>query len=263
MIHPGLCSLTLGHLSPLEVISLCQETGLTHIEWWGRDKGHVPTGDIETAQLVGEATRDAGIKVSTYGSYYCVGESEAEETSFDAVLNTAVALGAPAIRVWAGTKGSDVVTPDQRQAVIDDALRIADQASEFNVRIIFEYHQDTLSDSNDSTIQLADSLKHPFIDFSWQALTDIPIKERVKGLQSILPRLRTVHVFNWTRDKEANFLRHPLSDALDEWQTYFCMIKQTKTDHVALLEFVPNDSIEQFKIEAHTLNKLMTSNNEK
>ena len=53
MIHPGLCSISLSHISALEVIGLCQETGLTHIEWWGRDQGHVPPGDIITAQSVG------------------------------------------------------------------------------------------------------------------------------------------------------------------------------------------------------------------
>ena len=150
-----------------------------------------------------------------------------------------------------------MVTLDQRQVVIDDALRIADQAAEFNIKIIFEHHQNTLTDSNKSTIELAESTKHPFIDFSWQALTEMSIKDRVNGLQSLLPRLGSVHVYNWTRDKEEYFKRYPLSDAVDEWKTYFNMIKQTETDHVALLEFVPDNSIKQFKIEAETLKKLI------
>ena len=158
MIYPGVCSLTLGQLSPAEVVTLCKETGLTHVEWWGRDNGHVPMGDVATAASVGEMTREAGLTIPTYGSYYCVGESEAEGLAFDAVLKTAIALGAPAIRVWAGTKGTDTVTPEQRRAVIDDSLRIAELCAEQGITAVFEYHQGTLTDSNASAVALAAAL---------------------------------------------------------------------------------------------------------
>ena len=257
MIHPGVCSLTLGQLPPAEVVALCKETGLTHIEWWGRDNGHVPMGDVATAASVGEMTREAGLTISTYGSYYGVGESEAEGLAFDAVLKTAVALGAPAIRVWAGTKGTDTVTPEQHKAVIDDAMRIADLCGDACVELVLEYHQGTLTDSNASAVALADALQHPAIAFGWQARTGVPIAENVAGLKGLLPRLGTLHVFNWTKDDAGNYLRQPLGEAMDEWRGYFDLVASTGRDHVALLEFVQGNSVKQFKSDAETLRRLV------
>lgn len=256
MIHPGLCSLTLGHLPPAEVVALCKETGLTHIEWWGRDNGHIPMGDVDTAKSVGDMTREAGLTIPTYGSYYRVGESEAQGRAFDAVLKTAVALGAPAIRVWAGTKGTDVITPTQRKAVIDDAMRIGDLCADRGITVVFEYHQGTLTDSNTSAVALAEALPDPGIAFGWQARTGVPVSENVAGLQGLLPRLGTLHVFNWTKDGAGNYLRHPLDEAMDEWRGYFDLVAGTGRDHAALLEFVEHNSVEQFKADAETLRTL-------
>ncbi len=257
MIYPGVCSLTLGQLSPAEVVTLCKETGLTHVEWWGRDNGHVPMGDVATAASVGEMTREAGLTIPTYGSYYCVGESEAQGLAFDAVLKTAIALGAPAIRVWAGTKGTDTVTPEQRRAVIDDSLRIAELCAEQGITVVFEYHQGTLTDSNASAVALAAALEHPAIAFGWQPRTGVPVAENVAGLQGLLPRLGTLHVFNWTKNDAGNHVRHPLDEAMDEWRGYFDLVAASGRDHVALLEFVENNSVEQFRRDAETLRRLV------
>ena len=257
MIYPGTCSLTLGQLPPAEVLSLCKEAGLTHIEWWGKDNGHVPMGDVATAKTVGEMTRKAGLTISSYGSYYGVGESEAQGLAFAAVLETAVALGAPAIRVWAGTKGSQVITQDQRNAAIADAVRIADLCTDAGVTLVFEYHRGTLTDSNASAVALADALQHPAIDFGWQPRTGVPVSENVEGLQGMLPRLGTLHVFNWSEDEEGHYVRHPLGEAVEEWRGYFDLVSETGRDHVALLEFVENNSVEQFKADAETLKALL------
>lgn len=95
---PGVCSLTLRDCTPRGVVEMVSRAGLEAIEWWGG--GHVPTGDLELAREVGKISRDAGLSVSTYGSYHRVGTDESP--AFSKVLETAVALGAPSIRVWAG-----------------------------------------------------------------------------------------------------------------------------------------------------------------
>jgi hypothetical protein len=50
-------------------------------------------------------TESAGLEVSSYGYYYKAGISESEGLRFSIVLETAVALNAPTIRVWAGNSG--------------------------------------------------------------------------------------------------------------------------------------------------------------
>ena len=65
----------------------------------------------------------AGLVVAAYGSYYRVGHDD--PAPFESVLDTAVELGAPLVRIWAGRSGSaeaddaywtDVVTESRRRS---------------------------------------------------------------------------------------------------------------------------------------------------
>jgi sugar phosphate isomerase/epimerase len=255
MIHPGVCSLTLPQLNPQEIIDLCIETGLTHIEWWGKD--HAPMGDISVATIVGELTRKSGLIISTYGSYYKVGDSEEKGLSFQDVLNSAVALKAPSIRVWAGAGGSKDCHEDQRNAVIDDTFRIAEMSEKEGISITFEYHGGTLTDSNSSTIEFLGKVEHPSIFSGWQPRTGVELSENLEGLQEVLTRLSTIHVFNWTKSPEGKHLRHPLNESIQEWQQYFDIVSKSGRDHNALLEFVKDGKIDQFKKDAKTLVELV------
>src|ERR1700761_6585245 len=102
MLTPGLVSITFRKLSPEEVIALCVEAEVRCIEWGG--DVHVPPGDVARAREVGHLTREAGLEVAAYGSYYRLGPNE--PGSFEAVMASAAALGAPTIRGWAGRKGA-------------------------------------------------------------------------------------------------------------------------------------------------------------
>src|SRR6185312_7605034 len=104
MISPGLVSITFRALTPAEVIALVRQAGLRGIEWGGDI--HVPHGDAGRAREVRGLTQGAGLQVAAYGSYYKAGVSEDAGLAFGRVLETAVTLGAPVIRVWAGGAGS-------------------------------------------------------------------------------------------------------------------------------------------------------------
>ena len=258
MIFPGLCSLTLAECSPAEIVALCVQAQLTHIEWWG--KAHVPAGDVGRAREVGELTREAGLTVATYGSYYRVGESEAQGLSFDDVLQTAVALKAPAIRVWAGACGSDTCTEQQRAAVIADTLRIAELCAETGVDLVFEYHNGTLTDCTESAVAFAAAVQHPSVFFGWQPPGGIATDAGLEGLRAMLPRLATIHVFNWPKGPDGQVVRCPLGEAEAAWREYFDAVAEDGKDHVALLEFVKDDSAEQFLADAEVLRGLLDGN---
>src|SRR6185312_13188931 len=100
MISPGLVSITFRALTPAEVIALARQAGLRGIEWGGDI--HVPHGNGARAREVKEMTAEAGLTVAAYGSYYRAGQADSSGLTFDAVLETALELGAPLIRVWAG-----------------------------------------------------------------------------------------------------------------------------------------------------------------
>ena len=142
MITPGLLSVTFRKLTPLEIVGLVRTAGLQVIEWGGDI--HVPPGDAATAREVRRITEDAGLAVAAYGSYYrlCVGDGP----DFSAVLESAVALGAPEIRVWAGNKGTFESDEAHFQTVVAESLRLADFAQKAGIVIAFEFHGGTIND---------------------------------------------------------------------------------------------------------------------
>ena len=166
MFQPGLVSVTFKQLPCEDVIRLAQEAQLKVIEWHGVE--HVPHGDLETAERVAQSTVDAGLAVATYGSYYVVGESEDKGLSFASVLQTAKALQAPMVRVWAGHLNPTDATPAYRSKIADETRRIADLAAQEDIKLVLEFHQDSLTQTGESCAALMEAVDHPNAYAYWQ-----------------------------------------------------------------------------------------------
>ena len=238
MIKTGLTSVTFRRLPPGEIIALVAQAGLQGIEWGGDI--HVPHGDLAVAVEVGRATRDAGLEVSSYGSYYRVGCAD-NSVPFEQILETAVKLGAPMIRVWAGDQGSDSTDPAGWERVLDDSLRICQMAEQAGVRLGFEYHEDTLTDTSASACRLMRKIGLQNFTSYWQPPVPANRSERLACLKDISPWLSYVHAFHHDSRK----LR-PFSRGESEWLAYMQHIRTLPGDRYCLIEFVAGDSRDQF-----------------
>jgi sugar phosphate isomerase/epimerase len=248
MIIPGLVSIAFRKLAPTEIVSLVSQADLQTIEWGGDI--HVPHGNVRQARDVRRLTEDAGLTVAAYGSYYRLGSGESEGLAFQSVLDTAVALGAPLIRVWAGTKVSaDVDTADWR-TVVDESRRIAELAAAAGVVVAYEYHAGTFTDTLASTLQLLHEVNHPNMRSLWQPSQRNIADEEVHALQQLLPFVINIHVFQWLAGREE---RQPLSDGTASWRRYLDVLRRSGRNHHALIEFVCGDKPEAFLMDARTL----------
>jgi 3-dehydroshikimate dehydratase len=247
---PGLVSVTLRSLPPQEIIALAVKAGMKAIEWGG--DVHVPPGDVAAASEIGRLTREAGLTVASYGSYYRLGTQDPSASSFSQLLDCAVALGAPTIRVWAGGKSSAQMSPQERSAVIADALLIVELAAERGISISLEYHAGTLTDTRDSVRRLMEEMVHPNIEFLWQPAHGETVEQGSERLRDVLPRLRHVHVFHWW---PTSYERQPLTMGEDRWPHYLAILRTKGKNVPCLMEFVRDDSKEQFLDDAATLHK--------
>jgi sugar phosphate isomerase/epimerase len=253
-IRPGLVSITFRNLSPEELIQEVARAGLEGIEWGG--DVHVPHGDIARAEQVEQWTRDAGLEVAAYGSYYRAGETD-ENPDFQAVLDSARALNAPTIRVWAGKQGSADAAPDYRQQVMSDLERISTLADAEGLRICLEYHGGTLTDDSDSALALLNELPLRNLDTLWQPPNGQPDDHCEQTLKAVLPRVSNLHVFHWGPGGWND--RRPLSEGTERWTRFFNILDSSSADRWALMEFVKNDSLDQFHEDAGILNRLLAS----
>ena len=252
MIQPGLVSVTFKEMPCEDVIRHAQAAQLKAIEWHGLN--HVPHGDLETARRIGQSTLDAGLAVAAYGSYYVLGQSEGMGLSFDTVLQTAKALGAPMIRVWAGHQNPDQ-TPDHIRAhIVEEAARVADLAAKAQARIVLEFHADTLTQTGKSCAELLGDLDHPNVSTYWQPTPGVDVIRNLAQLRCVLPWLAGLHVFHWG---PTHMDRHPLAKGESDWAQYLAMAGQRNSALNALLEFVKAGIVEQFNEDAATLHRLL------
>lgn len=251
MLNPGLCSITFRTLDVDGVLAVAADAGLTTVEW-GADV-HVPVGDLDTARDVAARTAAAGLAVASYGSYFRAGAGG----GFEDVLATALALGAPRVRVWAGDRGS-AQTPD-RTPVVQALAQAVRQASDVGVQIGTESHGATLTDTTASTLLLlaeVDALTGAAdLTTYWQPTVDADDDEALAELAVLLPRVSTVHAFSWG----PGTTRLPLAARESLWERVAAVLDQQGHDRDVLLEFVPDDDPAVLAREAETLRGWLTT----
>jgi sugar phosphate isomerase/epimerase len=245
MLRGGLVSITFRDLSPAEVVGLVAGAGLQAVEWGG--DVHCPHGDAARAEEVRRLTEDAGLAVSAYGSYYRLAEEN--EFSFEDVLASARALGAPTVRVWAGRRGSADADAEYRAGVVDESRRLADAAAAAGLTVSYEYHANTLTDTNDSAIGLLEEVDHPAVRSFWQPPNGRETDYRLAGLKRVKPWMTNVHIFTWDDQNK----RLPLAEGRDWWKLFLAEAATTGRDHDVLMEFVEENAPENFKRDAEVL----------
>ncbi|PRX97756.1 sugar phosphate isomerase/epimerase family protein [Allonocardiopsis opalescens] len=246
-VRPGLASVTFRTLPPDEVVRLAERAGVRVIEWAGDT--HVPAGDLDRARAVRKACADTGIEPSTYGSYYKAGHSDPD--AFEPAVAAAAELGAPRIRVWAGTRGSAEADTAQRGRVVGDLARCAALAEQAGLDLTVEYHVESLTDDLDSAARLYREVGAPNLVAHWQPRELPDTAACLAEVGALLPRLRTVHVFSWGADGYTE--RLPLAARADLWRPVLAALAADGAPRDALLEFVPDDSPEAFVRDAAAL----------
>ncbi|MDQ0642829.1 sugar phosphate isomerase/epimerase family protein [Microbacterium murale] len=243
-IRPGLCSVTFRALAPERIVDLAADAGLAAIEWGG--DGHVPPGDLVRAEQMARATADAGLVVASYGSYF---RAEADE-DLTPILDSAEALGADRVRIWAGRLGSVEATADERASTIARLQSAASEAQRRGIGLALEFHAGTLADSAPATLSVLSEVDSTALSTYWQptvaASDDIALAE----YEAVAMHTSAVHVFSWWPQTQ----RLRLHERGELWRRIFAAAAaQSAPPRDALLEFVPDDDPALLAAEAATL----------
>ena len=245
MIVPGIVSATFKTKSVEEVLSIASRSGLNAIEW--SENHHIRKGDLAFAEKVASLTKEMGLEIAGYGSYYRLGEGMDLMPS----IETALALGCRSIRIWAGGKPSSSLDKEERTSLYDELRKAVEMAEENGVILNTEWHKNTLTDENQSGLDMLRQISSPCLRTLWQPTQALSYSERAEGLEMILPYLSYFHVYYWDESG-----RRPLEEGIDHWKKYFSLVGKEKKCY-ALLEFVQGDSVEQFEKDAATLKTLL------
>lgn len=251
MIKPGLCSVSFRQKTPDEIISLTKKSGLCAIEW--ASDAHAHEGDVAIAKEIRKKTEDAGLVVSSYGSYFSLG-SKQDVIPF---LKTAEALGAKEMRIWAGSAPSSYYLPDARAALVREAKEACRLAKEFGVTLSTECHAHTLTDFSDSLLKLLDEVGADNFKTYWQPLLHFTKAQHPAELAKVYSsgKLTNLHVyhFNIFEGEREQML---LAEGYEPWLETFSFLSKDKEERFALLEFVREGKDESLLADAKTLIEL-------
>jgi sugar phosphate isomerase/epimerase len=256
MINPGLVSISFRPLDTTQIIDMVKKAGLKGIEWGGDI--HVPHGDLETALKVENQTREAGLDIAAYGSYFRVGVSEDEGLKFKDVLETALTLKTDIIRVWAGNKDSEDADAALRSKIVSESKEMAKMAEDKGVMLVYEFHGGTLTNTYESAVELLESVDHPNFQSYWQPINGAGVKINSEGIDKLKPWIRGIHCFHWWPD---HTVRLPLAEGRDDWNEYLAKLSTINLDMYALMEFVPDDKPENFVRDAEVLKEWLAKFN--
>ena len=242
----GLCSISFREHTPEEILQAMQKAGLTEIEW-GSDV-HVSTADPKAIEAICRLQTKYQINCCSYGSYFRIGRDDPAQ--LQAYIATAKQLGTDVLRLWCGTKNSDLYTEEEKTQLFSQCRQVAKLAEEAGVTVCMERHGRSYTNRGAAAYELMQAVNSPHFKMYWQPNQARDLEENLVSAQLLAPYTVNIHVFNWTKTE-----KFPLSQGKETWKHYLSYFAADKT---LLLEFMPDDQLTSLETEAAALKEIAT-----
>lgn len=247
MLYSGLVSISFRDVDAYELIKWCRQANLQSIEW-GADS-HILPNNYDYAKGIADAMQENNLFTSAYGSYIRCGTLDTQD--FLNHLKTAKILGSETIRVWSGELDFENADDAYKRQVIRVLKEYCLMAADAGLSITSEFHCRTLTNCADNYLWMREQVNAPNYLTGWQCEIDQPMSKRLADLKKIQNYLTNVHIFHWNPGRE----RQELEIAEDEFHNYIQFLTTLNGDRALSIEFVKNNSKEQFFNDAETLKK--------
>lgn len=246
MYQLGLCSIAFRHLSIEQIIDAAKSAGLTFIEW-GSDV-HAPKDDLENIDRVRQLTEAAGLRCSSYGTYFRIDRDPVEDIY--GYIEAAKRLGVDTIRIWCPGNPA-VLTQEELLQRYSTCRKLARIAEDQGVTLCAECHSANLTDNGRSSADFIRWVNSPAFRMYWQPNENFTSEENIAFAAAVTDYVVNVHVFYWQ-----GRTRLTLSQAQAAWTEYVRILGK---DRIFLLEHMPDDDETLLPREADTLRSILTN----
>ena len=149
----GLCSVTFRKKTAEDVVSLSEKAGISFIEWGG--DVHVKT--LDDAKRVKALCDKAGIKISSYGSYF--NSAVFDESKWTYTCEIAREMDAESIRIWLGKKNSQVTSDKEYNLLLENTKKMCEIAAGYGLFVCPECHDNTFNNNTDAILRFIGDLQ--------------------------------------------------------------------------------------------------------
>lgn len=246
MYKLGLASIAFRQLSVEDILTAAKAAKLSYVEW-GSDI-HAPKDDVENLDRIVRLTREAGLQISSYGTYFNILRNEPEEL-ID-YIHAAKRLGTSILRIWCAGNPNKL-SREEILPLYEKCRQIAKIAEAHDVLVCAECHNDNLTDNKESSLELLQSVNSPAFRMYWQPNPYHTDAENEAFAKAVSAYAVNVHVYNWQQRE-----RLPLAQAADAWRQY---VRALGEDHVYLLEHFQNDDPALLAPEAEAFRQILAT----
>ncbi len=197
----GLC--TISHREKLldYVLEAAKDLGFGAVELWGREPHISEKFDENRVQAARRMIEEKGLQLCCLGSYVVFGavRTRADElVDIDDTLYTARCLRAPIVRVWASDIAAATATKKQWDATVGQIQEACDRAGRLNLVLAAEMHDDTLTDSAESSLRLLGLVDRSNFKLNFEVSHQAVEEKPEDRLQRVLDHVAHVHVRNFS-----------------------------------------------------------------
>lgn len=245
MFEKGLTSVTFRSLSPEKIIELCEQNGLTYIEW-GSDV-HAPATDTDVLYEIAEMMKKSDkVKCSSYGTYFRLGTNDISELG--SYIAAAKILGTDVLRLWCGNKNYEDMTDGEWSVLIAECKKAAQIAEKEGVKLCMECHNGSPTNCVEGALRLMKEVASFAFRMYWQPALFTPVEKNLEYARAIAEYTENIHTFHWN-DKE----QISLNLGVEEWKKYLACFDGSQK---LLLEFIPTGAPEALSDESSALDKI-------
>ena len=231
----GLCSVTFRKKTAEQIVDIAKKAGIGYIEWGG----DVHVKSIGDAKKVKVLCDEAGIKISSYGSY--INSAIYDEEKWRSTCEIAKEMGADSVRIWLGKKDSEKTSEDEYKRLVENTEKMCEIAAEYGITVCPECHGNTYNNNTDAFLRFAGKLgqnnfKTYFQSRYFRMAYDLDRIDRTFDLtENVHVSYRDLKREQLFRKKDKNYL-----------DTLLKRLKSKKFDGIVMVEFVSYGSEKRF-----------------
>lgn len=237
----GLCTIAFQEQPLEEVIDIAADYGFDGIEVWGKPP-HMPTEYDETyVKNIRDLAHQKGLAISAYGSYVNP-MMHLHQKYFEDAFKIAHELGTDLVRIWTGGGASKTIPPADKRLILFRMVSLAQWASFRSLTMGMEMHNNHLSDSVESILDIIDSIKLQSLKTYFQPLSRPDADEPISAAQQLADHIVNVHAQNFDETGKAC----PIAEGVVDYSKIVEILSNADYDGYIQVEFVHGDN----KLEA-------------
>lgn len=237
----GLCTIAFQEQPLEEVIDIAADYGFDGIEVWGKPP-HMPMEYDETyVKNIRDLAHQKGLAISAYGSYVDP-TIHLYQKYFEEAFNIAHELGTNLVRIWTGGGASETISPADKRLILFRMVSLAQWASFRSLTMGMEMHNNHLSDSVESILEIIDNIKLPSLKTYFQPLSRPNADDPISAAQQLADHIVNVHAQNFDETGKAC----PIAEGVVDYSKIVEILSIVGYDGYIQVEFVHGDN----KLEA-------------